>query len=198
MADQLCTPEDLASALQSDLDASTANLWVDVCTAVVQQAAGGQRILQVTGQTFTLVGTARQWLDMPQIPVTAIGTVTLDGTTITAGTAGSAVTTYRRVGNKLWRGAGWQTYWGEPSEVVIGGVTHGYAAASQNLQLARGAVIGLARMAYTNASGVTSEKIDDYAVVYEKVSAAMESSPHLRAALSKAYGRRSGLVALGS
>ena len=197
MADQLCTPEDLASALQSDLDLATATLWTEVCTAVVQEAAGNQRILQVVGDVLTIVGSPRQWLNLPRIPVTAVASVTLDGTTLTAGTAGSAATTYRRVGNKLWRGAGWHTYWYEPSAVVITH-THGYAAGSQDLQLARGAVIGLAKMAYSNPSGVVSEKIDDYAVAYEKAAAAMDASPHLRASLHKKYGRRGALIPLNS
>jgi hypothetical protein len=196
MADQLATPEDLASALQQDLDASTANLWIDVATAVVQEAAGGQRILQVAADTANLTGTTDSWLDLPQIPVTAVSAVTLDGAALTAGTPGSATTTYRLRGNRLFRYDGWQTYIGEPSNVVVT-YTHGYPAAHQGLQLARGAVLGLAKVAYINVSGATSESIDDYQVAYEAVSAAMETSTNLKAALRRQYGRRAGLVRIG-
>lgn len=196
MADQLATPADLASALQQNLDASTANLWLDVCTAVVQAAADNQRIVEVVGATLTVMGLTSPWLALPQIPVTAVASVTLDGTALTAVAPGGAITGYRRVGNKLWRTAGWQTYVGEPSEVTVV-CTHGFPAASQDLQLGRGAVISIAKLAYANVSGVKSEKIDDYAVVYEAAAAAMEASPHLSKALAKKYGRRGGLVRLG-
>lgn len=196
MADQLATPADLASALQQDLDASTANLWLDVCTAVVQGAADNQRIVQVVSDTTTIMGLTSQWLALPQIPVTAVISVTLDGTALTAVAPGGAVTGYRRVGNKLWRTAGWQTYVDEPSEVVVVN-THGYAAGSQDLQLGRGGVLSIAKLAYTNVGGVKSEKIDDYAVVYEAAASAMEASPNLRAALKRKYGRRAGLVRIG-
>lgn len=196
MADQLATPEDLASALQQNLDASTANLWLEVCTAVVQEAADNQRILQVAGDTSTIVGLTSPWLALPQIPVTAVASVTLDGTALTAVAPGGAVAGYRRVGNMLWRTAGWQTYVGEPSEVVVVN-THGYASGSQDLQLARGAVLSIAKLAYTNVSGVKSEKIDDYSVVFEAAESAMEGSPNLRAALRRKYGRRGGLVRIG-
>src|SRR5690242_5591066 len=110
MADQLCTPEDLASALQADLDASTATLWVECATAVVQATAGGQRIVQVVDDTFTILGTTDSWLDLPQLPVTSVASVVLDGVTLTAGSPGDASTTYRRHGNRLWRTDGWQNY----------------------------------------------------------------------------------------
>lgn len=196
MADQLATPEQLASALQQDLDASTANLWVNAATAVVQNAAGGQRILQVVDDTATLLGTTDSWLDLPQIPVTAITSVTLDGTALTLGVAGSGGTTYRRKGNRLWRGDGWQTYVGEPSDVVVVN-THGYAAGAQELEMARGSVLGLAKQAYINVSGASRERIDDYEVAFEAVAAVLEAAPNLKAALRRQYGRRAGLVRIG-
>lgn len=200
MADQLATLQDLADALQiplADLPTGTGTLLLECATAVVQQAAGGQRIVQVTGATFNLTGTTDAWLDLPQIPVTAVGTVTLDGVTLTLGTAVSAPTTYRRVGSRLWRGDGWQTYVDVPSDVVVGGVTHGYAAGSQDLQLGRSAVLSLAKGQVPNPSGVQSESIDDYSVTFDKMTAQMEASPFLKAALRKKYGRRGTLVRLG-
>lgn len=199
MADQLATLQDLADALQiplADLPVGTGTLLLECATAVVQ-AVTGQRIVQTTGATFSLTGTTDAWLDLPQIPVTAVGTVTLDGVTLTAGTAASAPTTYRRVGNRLWRGDGWQTYVDVPSDVVVGGVTHGYAAGSQDLQLGRSAVLSLAKGQFSNPSGVQSESIDDYSLTYNAMTAHMEASPFLKAALRKKYGRRAQLVRLG-
>lgn len=196
MADQLCTPEDLASALQSDLDLATATLWIEAATAVVQQAAGNQRIVRVTDDTVNLTGLTSPWLDLPQIPAVSVASVTLDGTALTAVSAGGSVYGYRLRGDRLWRTNGWQTYVGEPSE-VIPVYTHGYAAGSQDLQLGRGAVISISKVAYVNPRGAVSEKIDDYAVAYEKAAVAMQAMPNLAAALRNKYGRRGGFARLG-
>lgn len=197
MADQLASAADLAAALQlnvSDIPASTATLLLECATAVVQQAAGGQRILQVTGDTFALIGTSDSWLDLPQIPVTAASAVTLDGTALTAGTLDPG--SYALRGNRLWRTNGWQTYWGQPSDVA-GTYTHGYASTDQGIQLARSAVISLAKSQFTNPSAVASESIDDYNVSYQAMSAQMEAAEFLKAALKRAYGRRASLTRIG-
>lgn len=196
MADQLCTPEDLASALQADLDASTATLWVECATAVVQAAAGGQRIVEVVDDTFEILGTTDSWLDLPQIPVTAVEQVELDGDALTAGVAGDVSSTYRRHGNRLWRGDGWQQYAQEPS-TATGVYTHGYPTGSQELQLGRRVVLAIAQAAYSNPSGASRESIDDYSVQFEVMTAILDASPHLKAALRKQYGRRGGLVRIG-
>jgi hypothetical protein len=201
-ADQLATPQDLASLVQRDwasltaAQQATATLIVEICTAVVQAAADGQRIVEVAGDTATLTGTTESWLRLPQIPVSAVASVTLDGEALTAGAAGSGGTTYRLRGDRLWRGDGWQTYCGEPSEVVVV-YTHGYASGAQRLQLGRGAVLGLGRGLFVNADGVLREQIDDYAVAYEAASEALDASPILRAALRWEYGPRGGLVRIG-
>lgn len=196
MADQLCTPEDLASALQSDLDVSTAILWVECATAVVQAAAGGQRIVQVEDDELEILGTTDSWLDLPQLPVTDVASVTLDGETLTLGTPGDATTTYRRHGNRLWRTDGWQNYVGEPSQVVVV-CTHGYSDGSQDLQLARRATLSIAQAAYSNPSGALREAIDDYSVAFEAMKAEMDANTFLQKALRRQYGRRAGLVRLG-
>ena len=193
MADQLATPADLASLLQQDLDASTANLLIECATAVVQDVAGGQRIVEVAGETLNILGLTDSWLDLPQLPVTAVASVTLDGTALTSGIL---PTNYKLRGNRLWRTCGWQCYVGQPSDVVVV-YTHGYAVGSQELQLARNAVLSLAKLGYTNPSGVSSESIDDYNVSYNAMAASLEASPFIKAALRKKYGRRAGLVRIG-
>lgn len=195
MADQLATPADLAALLQEDLTslAASATLAIEVCTAVVQAAVDGQRILQVVSDVQTLPGTTEQWLRLPQIPVSAVISVVLDGVTIAAGAPGSGGSTYRLVGNRLWRGCGWQTYCGEPSTVVVTD-THGLATGDQRLQLARGVVLSLSRGLLHNPTGVVSEKIDDYAVAYAAASAALEATPGLTALLRKQYGPKARMV----
>lgn len=220
MADQLATVADLASALQQDVDTSTATLLVECATAVVQEACGGQRIVQVVDDQLAIMGDTNWWLALPQIPVTAVTAVVLDGTTLT-----TAANDYKVFGNRLWRKQGWQTnygwpldwpwstwgpwvgvngapfnWWdlqsGEPSAVAIT-YTHGYPSGHQMLQLARGFVLSLASGAYANPSAAKSESIDDYSITYGQMASALEASPYMKAALRRQYGRRTGLVRLG-
>lgn len=195
MADLLATPSDLASALQQDVDTATATLWLQAATAAVQEAAG-QRIVLIENEQITLTGTADSWLRLPQQPVRAVATVLLDGSAVTLGSAGSGGSTYRRRGSRLWRGDGWQTYVGEPSEVTVI-YSHGYDTDEQGIELARGTVIGLARTPYDNPAAVSREQIDDYSVAYQAVSAALELNRFLRRALRRQYGARAGLVRIG-
>lgn len=196
MADQLAAPADVGVLLGlTDLDTARATLLVEIATAIVQ-ATAGQRIVAVADDEVVLTGTTSSWLELPQLPVTGVASVSLDGVALAAGSAGSGGATYRLRGGRLWRGDGWQTYVGEPSEVGVV-CSHGYAAGVQELQLARGAVLGLIRGAYDNPQGNTSVRIDDYAAAYDALSARMEASPHLARALRRTYGHRASLVKIG-
>lgn len=217
MADQLATPADLASALQRDVDTSTAVLWIEIATSLVQEAAGHQRLVQVVGDVVQIMGDSDSWLALPQRPVTAVTAVILDGTALTVGTD------YKVFGSRLWRKLGWQTnigwpmdwQWGswaqwppappsstgwftgpEPSAVQVTN-THGYASGAQELQLARGAVLSICTGAYLNPAGLRSEQIDDYTAVYAALMREIETSPYLKAALKRQYGRRAGLARIG-
>lgn len=215
MADQLATPTDLASYLQSDVDTSTATLLIECATAVVQEACGGMRIVQVDNDTLNVAGYTDSWLPLPQLPVRSVTSVTLDGITLAVGTD------YKLFGNRLWRRQGWQNNCGwlwdsaglgssnygygapsltwpfqEPSQVVIV-YSYGLVAGDQRLQFARSSALGLARGVYVNANGVSAESIDDYHITYEQMAARMEAAPHLKAALAKKYGRRAGVARVG-
>jgi hypothetical protein len=193
MADQLATPADLASLLQSDLDASTATLLVECATAVVQ-AITGQRIVQVTETTtLDLDGyDGGPYLVLPQRPVTAVTAVLIGATLVTDYSP-------QLSRNRLWRADGWRStlvnYYDQPSTVDVTN-THGYPAGHQKLQLARGAVLALARGAYANPSGATRVTIDDYTEAYEAMAAQMDGSPFLVKALQRQYGQLVGSVQL--
>lgn len=221
MADQLATPADLASLLErDDVDNYKAALLIEMATAIVQQACGGQRIVQVVDDVLEITGYADSWLVLPQIPVTAVSSVTIDG---------DVITDWKKFGDKLFRKIGWQNdlgwqnrygwpgygyyddYWSgfdpvtgahttsfgqQPSAIVVT-CTHGYAPGSQDLQLGRQAVLSLCAGAYGNPTAATSEHIDDYSVTYDAMVARMEAAPHLKAALLKKYGRRAALVRIG-
>lgn len=218
MADQLATAADLAAFLQidpADLNPTTATLLLECATAAVQTAAGGQRIVQVVGDTCSILSTSDSWLDLPQIPVTAVTSVVLDGVTLTVNTD------YKVFGNRLWRAQGWQNNlgwtWGwdwpatwppippatypvqEPSLSAIT-YTHGYASGAQELQVGRSVVLALAREAFVNPTGAASESLDDYSVSFVsfgRMIGSIEDSKPLKAAIRKAYGRRGGLVRIG-
>jgi len=192
MADQLATPEDLAALLQLDWDSldpaqqASLTMLVEIGTAVVQ-AEVGQRLVAVTDDSVTLLGTTDSWLDLPERPVTAVSSVAVDGT---------AVGDYRLFGARLWRSCGWAPSPLEPSTVTVA-YSHGYASDAQELQLARGAVLAVVRDWAANPTAVTSLRIDDYAETYSALAARLETTTHLRAALRRQYGRRGGLVRIG-
>lgn len=190
MADQLCTPEDLASLLQQDLDAYKAIMLIECATAVVQEAAGGQRIVQVVDDPGEQMGDTDSWLQMPQLPVTEVSDVEIDGEALTAGTD------FKKIGSRLWRRCGWATCWTEPS-VVTYVFTHGFPTGSQDLQLGRNAVLSLNRALFDNPTGVAREAIDDYSVAFDAMSEAMQANENLRQALRRKYGMRAGFVRLG-
>lgn len=194
MADQLATPSDLASLLQKDVDTASATLAVEVCTAVVQAAADGQRIVQVTGDTEVIdldAGFCSPYLYLTQKPVTAV---------ISASVGVTAVTDFsvQLSRGRLWRLAGWRSttvpYWSISPSTATVVYTHGYAAGDQRLQLARGAVLSLARGLFDNPTGAASEKIDDYAVTYAAAEAALEAAPALKKAIRKQYGPKARMV----
>lgn len=190
MADMLCTAADLASLYEATFtvaQTARATMLIECATAVVQEAAGNQRIVQVVGDTGEQMGTTDSWLWLPQRPVTAISDVEIDGEALTAGTD------YKRVGSRLWREDGWAETWTEPS-VITYVFTHGYASGSQNLQLGRSSALGLVRTVWENPSGATREEIDDYSVAYEAMAASMDASVHLRRALRRKYGLGAGMV----
>jgi hypothetical protein len=193
MADQLATPADLASLLQRDVDTASATLAIEVSTAVVQAAVDRQRIIQVVDDT-TVIDLGPDhcglYLDLPDRPVTAVSSVTIGTTAVTDFVLQASK-------NRLWRALGWRpvglTPWYSPWTVTVIN-THGLASGDQKLQLARGAVLSLARGLFTNPDGTVREQIDDYQVAYAEASASLDAAPALKAALRKQYGRRAAMV----
>lgn len=192
MADLLASVADLEALLQTDVNDMQATAALEVATAVVQAAAGA-RIVRVTADVVTVPGTTDRWLRLPEGPVVSVSSVSLDGVSLTVGVPGAAVTSWRLVGDRLWRGASWQTYYDEPSTVTVT-YTHGYASGAQELQLARGTTLSLARGLSANPTGVSRESIDDYSVQYEAASAALSAQPSVSALLRRAYGQRAGMA----
>jgi hypothetical protein len=189
--DRLATVEQLMlmPGVPADLDPDVAGMLIEAATAVVQAAAGGQRILEVVDDEVTLYGDHASRLDLPQRPVTAVTSVTHDGTLLTQGTAHG---TWRRAPNAVWRSCGWGSNCGPVPTTVV--YTHGYPEGHQKLVLARTAVLGLAKGVAGNPTGMTRMTIDDYSEAYDRAQAALEASTSLTAALRRQYGRPAGSV----
>lgn len=192
--DRLATAPDLSSWLEMDLVEAKANMLIECATAIVQ-AATGQRLVRVTDDPFVIDLDGHdggQFLYLPQRPVVSVSGL-LIGATVT--TDYQLETTRSR----LWRAYGWRSslirYDSQPS-TVSGLYTHGLLAGDQGLQLARGAVLSMVRGLYTNPTGATSEKIDDYAVAYAAMGTMLEASPWLMGRLQRQYGRPVGSVQL--
>lgn len=190
MADILATPAELALFVdQSGLDEERATLLLELSTAEVQAAAGGQRIVEVADDPFEIMGTTERWVMLPQLPVTAAGGITIDdGDELVVGTD------YKRFGAGLWRRCGWSDCPHEPT-TVAGINTHGYALDNQRIMYAKSCAIGIARVVVDNPGAVLSESIDDYRVQYAaQVAAVMEASPFMRKQILKLYGVKAGPV----
>lgn len=191
MADQLATPEDLASVLQRDLlnqgDRATAELLIEGATALVQQICG-QRLVQATS-TVMLEAPADRWLWLPEQPVISVQSVSVDG--VELDTDAWSLRTGR-----IYRHYGWLRGYLMPPLVEVE-YTHGYAPGDQRLQLARSVVISLVRAGFTNPAGVTREQIGDVSTAFDIASTQMELTPFVRQALLREYGRPAGSVAVG-
>lgn len=194
MADRLAESEDLASLLErDDIDAYKAGVLIEIATAVVQGAAGNQRIVLVTDDVVSnREGERGIYLDLPQIPVVSVALVTMDGVPITD---------YKLFGNRLRRHCGWWSATGawRRDPATIGFVyTHGFATGAQDLQRGRGAALSLCKGAFPpGGGGLTAESIDDYSATFDALQAQMDASPFLAEALRKQYGRRAGAVRIG-
>ncbi len=180
MADQLVTPEELASYLQMDLDTSSAVLVIELATGKVQ-AAAGQRIMAATSDFVIDVEMWQddEYLPLPQMPVRSVGSVLIDGV---------AYTDWRLRKQQLWRLAGWNVNANAPTQVTANTVAHGYLAGAQGLQLARDFGLALAAAGYGNPTAAESEAIDDYRVTYAEADARMQVSASMRDQLQATYG----------
>lgn len=187
--DLLATVADLQSMPGMDgVTSSVALTLLECATAVVQAAAGGQRIVEATS-TAQLDGSGGKWLWLPQRPVQSVAAVTVDGEALDSDG-------WSHRGQRLYRQYGWAC-WFTADPLIEVEYTHGYPEGSQELQLARGTVLSLATGVYSNPGGVSREQLDDYSVAYEATAARIDQNDGLQKLLLRTYGFPAGLVAVG-
>ncbi|MER6603916.1 hypothetical protein [Streptomyces parvus] len=167
-----------------DPELPVAERYLDVASAAVREAAGCP-ISQMTS-TVTVEGQSSQWLTLPGVPITAVASVSVDGT---------VRTDWRLRSGRLWRAAAWTTC--EPSEVEVT-YTHGLPEVPADIIDLVGRLVAGALASYrADDSGasmgtqiVTSERIGDYAVTYggDGLATDMELPAYLRERLAARFG----------
>jgi len=185
-ADQLATPQDLASILQLDYatlpaaQQATLLMLVELATAKVQRAAGGQRIVDVTDTALIDVEWFNNdyYLALPQLPARSITLVKMDGVTITDWS-------FRN--QKLWRANGWCNSTTTPTQNAVT-YAHGHLTGSQWLQTAKGYTLSLGALGWGNPSGASRERIDDYEVSYAEADARMQMTKEMAESIAAEYG----------
>lgn len=145
----LVTTDDLEDFLGVTFDATTlprASQAIAIASATVRSQTG--QGFSAGTSTVTLLAPHDEWIDLPQRPVTAITSVTVNGT---------AVTDYTLVNDRLHRPS-----WLDWSSTAPATVTVSYAHGGTVPDDVQGAVLMLAAEVYENPRGLTSETIDDY------------------------------------
>src|SRR5687767_3629238 len=119
---RFATAADLAKYLQTTFDATqitNAELLLDLVSAEIQ-AYTGQTIAEVEDDEVTIDGTSGEYLFLPQLPVNAVSSITVAGTTITS----SDYHVYADLGYVRRANGG---SWGYLPRTVVVTYDHGYA-----------------------------------------------------------------------
>lgn len=210
MAAGLVTADELSAWVGTAIPQAQADLFIAAATALVV-AETGQTLTRVTGDTIVLDGTSDQWLALPQRPVTAVTSVTMQDANLQPVLLDTTQYTVR--GNRLWRAWGWQfsqvflppvrmlgyqylTY-PPPSQVTVV-CDHGWDAGAPELELARMAVFTLGAGVFANPSGSRSVTVDDYSETFADSVAGMQLTEGTKAALRRRYGHSAGSVRPGA
>lgn len=142
---------DLAGYIQSDLDTATATICRDIATGII--VGHTRQIIEETDHTHTLPVSPGLVVTLPQRPVTAIDSVTVDGTALDAD-------------GWSWDGISPQLILADaPADTWTATVayTAGHTTVPADI---RAVALSIAARAYNNSLGVRSEAIDDYSVTY--------------------------------
>jgi hypothetical protein len=151
---------DLAAYLQRTLDTTSATLARTVATGIVTGYTN--QGIEAATYTQTLPISTGLTIRLPQRPVTAVTSVTIDGTAWTV------------TDQWLWDGISYQVDLEEPPPVDVWTARVVYNAGYATVPgLVKAVALSVAARAYTNPSRVSSQSIDDYQVSYPGESAGL-------------------------
>ncbi len=192
----------MAFVTEADLEAYTgtsvatdrATILLDTATAAIQ-AYCNQSFTQAT-TTVVLPGTFDSRLELPERPVTAITTVKIGDTTLTADSdyvwdgghmlyRGTKVDGVLSVNGPDYLINGWGD-WGGPGAQVTVTYTHGFAVIPNDI---KGVCLALAARSLTSPDGVNSESVGSYSVSYSRTGGAVSLLDEEKALLNR-YRRR--------
>ena len=167
--------EDLAAYLQRDLTelTDTADLALELATAAIQAEAG--QLLTPAIETITVapIGTI---VLLPELPVTAVSTVVVDGVSLAASDyTASTLGVLRRADGAAWAGLVTVTY------------SHGYGTIPDDL---RAVCVQSAARVLANPGGVQGESVGAYSVTYARPGSDSSGGGVLLAADERALVRR--------
>ena len=165
-----------------------ASEMIAVASTTIREAAGSP--IFEKDSTVTLISWGGAWLDLPGKPVTAVASVTIDGT---------AVTDYTLDRGRLWRRSGWGCE-SEPTTVVVE-MTHGLLDLPADIINLTCDLAIAGMLAASEGAGdprKVTERIDDYSVTFaqgaERVASIMELPRATRLRLRTRFGGGAGMV----
>lgn len=165
------TTTELENRLRRTVDTVAAEALLDEASSLIVSVVG-HSIVEVEDDEMTLRGNWTRRLDVPAWPVTAVASVTLDGTLLTEGTdytwqADGAIWRPRAVDptfptlTPMTVGA----HWGGPDVDVVVVATHGLTTCPAWV---RAICLDVVARAYVSPDGVVREQIDSYSVTYSQ------------------------------
>ena len=188
------TETELEAYTGTSIDTARATILLDTATAAIQ-AYCNQTFTQST-TTAILPGNLTEKLELPERPVTAVTTVVIGDTTITADTdyvwdgahtlyRGTKVNGVLSVNGPDYLINGWGD-WGGPGAQVSVTYTHGFASIPGDI---KGVCLALAARSLTSPDGVNSESVGSYSVSYSRSGGAVSLLAEEKALLNR-YRRR--------
>ncbi|GGV80480.1 hypothetical protein [Streptomyces thermoviolaceus] len=165
MATPWATPEDLRLHLRLDtIDTAQAAALISAAETLIR-AELQQTIDPVTDDELAMVGTGRRLLSLPEMPVTKVTSVTLDGQVLQEGTdyRWNRYGILTRLGEPTWRGR-LAACWPLDADITVV-YDHGYAPVPAVLKQV---CLQVAARGWVSAVPVLSESIGDYSVTYPR------------------------------
>lgn len=165
--------------------------WLQAASDEIRSVLGQQITRNST--TAILPGVEDYWLELPQLPVVSVQSVTMNN---------APVTDYRLIQNKLYRWFGWQDLFiiFEPRTVSVA-YTHGYVTVPGDLVTlcCSLASVGMAQAAtgtMGHIPGMTSEAIDDYKAGWDPAAPPVITIPPATVARLRAKYAGGGVTAV--